>query len=123
MWDRIMSLIAEKAETIRAEYVVNPYVFLALLVVCAPFFYYSIYRLVRALAAKKSDLVVRWSSVFLLATATPYLYVLLFGRHMPWWVYPVLAVLLGQGVFSLVRKLRKGRGNAGENHADESMRE
>jgi len=36
----------------------------------------------------------------------PFLYVLLFGRNLPWWVYGILALLIGQGVFSLVWKLR-----------------
>jgi len=44
--------------------------------------------------------------VFLAATATPYLYVLLFGRNLPWYVYLILAALLAQGVYSLVKKIR-----------------
>ncbi|MBN1687308.1 MAG: hypothetical protein JW852_11675 [Spirochaetales bacterium] len=113
MWDKLIHLIAERAEAVRAEYAVHPYIFLILLVVCAPFFYYSIYRLARAIAARKSDLIVRWSSVFLAATAIPYLYVLVFGRNMPWWVYLVVGLLLLQGIFSLVRKLRRQKNARG----------
>jgi len=107
MRDQLFDLITQKAELIRAEHAVNPYVFLLLLLICAPFFYFSAYRLLRALAARKSDLIFRWSSVFLAATAVPYLYVLVFGRNMPWWIYLVIVLLLGQGVFSLVRKIRR----------------
>jgi hypothetical protein len=45
--------------------------------------------------------------VFLGSTAAPFLYVLVFGRNLPWWVYGVIAILLGQGVYSLIRRLRK----------------
>ena len=107
MRDHLLDFITQKADFIRAEHAVNPYVFLLLLVICAPFFYFSAYRLFRALAARKPDPIIRWSSVFLAATAVPYLYVLVFGRNLPWWVYLVIVLLLGQGVFSLVRKLRR----------------
>jgi hypothetical protein len=36
----------------------------------------------------------------------------LFGRNLPWWVYGIIAVLVGQGVYSLVMKLR-GKAAAG----------
>lgn len=93
----------------QAQYTVNPVVFLVLTTACAPFFYFSIYKLIRALAKKDANRILVWSSVFLCATILPYLYVLLFGRNMPWWIYLVFGVLIAQGVFSLVRKLRSGR--------------
>ena len=71
----------------RQQYGVNPVIFLGLIVACAPFFYYSIYRLVRAVAKKEKGRVALWSSVFLAATSLPYLYVLLFGRNLPWYIY------------------------------------
>ncbi len=45
------------------------------------------------------------SAIFLCANIAPFLYILLFGRHLPWWVYGVIALLIGQGIFFLVRKL------------------
>jgi hypothetical protein len=75
--------------------------------VSVPFFYYSIYRMVRALATRRQQEILLWSTVFLGSTAAPFLYVLVFGRNLPWWVYVVIAVLIGQGVYSLIRRLRK----------------
>jgi len=92
-----------------AQYAVNPVVFIVLLTACAPFFYFSIYKLIRALAKKDANRIMAWSAVFLCSTILPYLYVLLFGRGMPWWIYLVLGVLIAQGVYSLVGKLRGGR--------------
>jgi len=93
------------------RYDVHPLVFLILTVVCAPLFYFSIYKLVRALARRKRDRaqVFTWSTIFLVATAVPYLYVLAFGRNLPWWIYVVLALLLAQGVYSLIRKFHARR--------------
>ena len=45
--------------------------------------------------------------IFLLSTVGPYLYVLVAGRNIPWWVYIIIGLLLAQGIWSLVRRLRK----------------
>lgn len=108
--ESILAWIHEQAAAARAQYSVNPWIFLGLMVACAPFFYYSIYRLVRAVAHKDKGRITLWSSVFLAATATPYLYVLLFGRNLPWYIYLILAALVAQGVYSLVKKIRGPRG-------------
>ena len=75
---------------IHARHGVDPYLALALTTVCAPPFYYSIYRLTKALATRHPRQLSLWSAVLLGATALPYLYVLLFGRNMPWCIYLVL---------------------------------
>ena len=91
----------------RTNYGVDPIVFIVIYLVSVPFFYYSIFRMVRALARRKQNEIVTWSMVFLGATAAPFLYVLFFGRNLPWWVYVVIALLIGQGVYSLIRRLRR----------------
>jgi hypothetical protein len=88
------------------QYGVNPVIFLVIFLGCAPFFYYSLFRMMRAIAKKRGKEVLVWSTVFLCATAAPFIYVLFFGRNLPWWVYGIIALLIGQGIFSLIRKLR-----------------
>jgi fatty acid desaturase len=90
----------------RSKYGVDPIVFLVIYLGSVPFFYYSIFRMVRALARRRQNEIITWSTVFLAATVAPFLYVLFFGRNLPWWVYLVVALLIGQGVYSLVRRLR-----------------
>ncbi|HTY07787.1 MAG TPA: hypothetical protein VMF29_01355 [Candidatus Edwardsbacteria bacterium] len=99
----------------RAKYGIDPVIFLILMTACAPFFYYSIYRLVRAIAAKRKAQINVWSMVFLLSTILPYLYVLFFGRNMPWWVYAVVVALMAQGAYTLVvrRQGKSGPGSKG----------
>ena len=93
----------------RENYAVDPVVFVALIVACAPFFYYSIYRLVRCVARRETQRIAFWSMVFLGSTALPYIYVLLFGRNLPWYIYVVIGLLLAQGVYSLAKRLRDSR--------------
>jgi hypothetical protein len=94
-------------QTARASYGVDPVAFLVIYLVSVPFFYYSIFRMVRALARKLRNEVMVWSAIFLASTAAPFLYVLFFGRNLPWWVYVVIGLLIGQGVYSLVRRLTR----------------
>lgn len=91
----------------RENYGVDPVAFLIIYFASAPFFYYSIFRIVRALAKGLRREIMIWSMVFLGATAAPFIYVLLFGRNLPWGVYAVIGLLLAQGVYSLVRKLTR----------------
>lgn len=92
----------------RDTYGVNPVVFLVIYLVCTPIYYYSLFRTLRALAKKLAKEIMLWSTVFLCTNVAPFLYVLLFGRNIPWWVYIIIAILIGQGVLFLVLKLRRG---------------
>jgi len=103
----VMGTIRGLMRAARENYSVDPVAFLVIYLVSVPFFYFSIYRMVRALARRRQQELVVWSTVFLGATAAPFLYVLFFGRNLPWWVYVVIALLIGQGAWSLVRRLRK----------------
>jgi len=91
----------------REDYGVDPVAFIVIYLVSVPFFYFSIFRMIRALARRRQQEIIVWSAVFLGATAAPFIYVLFFGRNLPWWVYVVIALLVGQGVFSLVRRLTR----------------
>jgi hypothetical protein len=107
MLEYVISKIEELIQTARDTYGVNPVVFLGIYLVCVPIFYYSLVRTFRALAKKLGKEVMLWSAIFLCANVAPFLYVLFFGRNIPWWVYGIIALLIGQGVLSLVMKLRR----------------
>ena len=108
----VLKTIGDLMAQARNRYAVDPIVFLVIYLGSAPFFYYSIFRMVRALARRLTSQITLWSTVFLAATAAPFIYVLLFGRNLPWWIYVVIALLIGQGVYSLIRRLRQGRTQA-----------
>lgn len=107
-FDRVvLGAIRQMMQAARVNYGVDPIVFIVIYLSSVPFFYYSIFRMVRALARKRGNEIMVWSMIFLAATAAPFLYVLFFGRNLPWWVYVVIALLIGQGVYSLIRRLTK----------------
>lgn len=101
---KIEALLHEARDT----YGVDPIVFLGIYLVCTPIFYYSLFRTLRALAKKLPKEIMLWSSIFLCSNVATFVYVLLFGRNIPWWVYGIIAILIGQGILYLVQKLRRG---------------
>ena len=107
MVDYILSQINALSNNARETYGVNPVIFIVIYFICVPIFYYSLIRTLRAVARKLGNEILLWSAIFLGATVAPFLYVLLFGRNIPWWVYGIIFVLIGQGVLSLILKLKK----------------
>ena len=107
MIDYIVAQIEALMRAAREDYGVDPVVFLVIYLGSAPIFYYSLFRLGRALAKRLDREIMLWSFVFLSATVAPFIYVLLFGRNLPWWAYVVVALLIGQGIFSVIRTLRR----------------
>ena len=103
----ILGAVRAMMQAARDTYAVDPVAFIIIYLGSVPFFYFSIFRMVRAVAKRRQQELVVWSMVFLASTAAPFLYVAVFGSNLPWWVYVVIALLIGQGVFSLVRRLRR----------------
>jgi hypothetical protein len=91
----------------RETYGVDPVVFLVISTVNAPFFYYSAWRLVKAAAKRDTARLPLWATLFLVAVVVPYVYVLFWGHNLPWYIYGAMALLVAQGVWTLVKKMRK----------------
>ena len=101
MFQFVLAKIDALMRAAHDNYGVDPVVFLVIYLAAVPVFYYSLFRMLRALAEQLRNEAVVWSIVFLCAIVAPFLYVLVFGRNLPWWVYGVIASLIGQGVLSL----------------------
>jgi len=107
MFEYVISKFNEITNRARENYGVNPTIFLIIYLITVPIFYYSLFRTLRAITKKLGNEIMLWSAIFLCANIAPFLYVLIFGRNIPWWVYGIIAILIGQGVFSFILKIRK----------------
>ena len=107
MWQYLQSSLQSIMQTVCVTYGVDPVIFRTIYLACAPIWYFSLFRTLRALTTGRMNEVTLWSVVFLGSTVAPFLYVLVFGHNIPWWVYALIVVLVGQGVLTLVQKLRK----------------
>ena len=87
-----------------AEYGVNPYVFGAIYVGAIPLFTASVAWLVRNARTGRSVVVPALAAGFWFVSA--YLYLIVAGENVPWWVYAFVAVLVVGGAWSTVRSVR-----------------
>jgi hypothetical protein len=108
MFAYLLSQLQSLMQTARDTYGVDPIVFLVIYLVCAPFWYLSLFRSLRALTMRRMSEVMLWSTIFLITSVAPFVYVMLFGRNLPVWVYAIILALVFEGVWTLVRRLRSG---------------
>jgi hypothetical protein len=106
MIEYILSQINAIAKAAHDTYGVNPIIFVIIYLGCTPIFYYSLFQTIRAVAKRLGNKIMLWSAIFLCVTIAPYVYVLLFGKNIPWWVYGIIGLVVGQAVLSLILKLR-----------------
>ncbi len=88
-----------------AEYGVNPFIFGAIYIGAIPFFSLSIAWLIRNYRKGKSVVLPAMSAMFFFISA--YIYLIIVGNNVPWWVYGVVILLVVYGAYSTIKKVRK----------------
>jgi len=87
------------------QYGVNPIIFGSIYVGAIPFFTLSLGWLVKNYRKGKSIVLPALSTTFFFISA--YLYLIIAGKNVPWWVYVVVVLLVAVGAYSTIRKIRK----------------
>ena len=103
------------ARDLAGRYDVDPIIFLIIYFGAIPFFWLGTAWIIRSARRRHS---VMWPALFTgFCFVSPYLYVLLFGRGLPWWVYPLAgSLILGfgwQSYRSLSQKVIQAREGGG----------
>ena len=100
MWEAVQAWFL----SLGPQYGVDPIIFGAIYVGAIPFFTLSLGWLIRNLKQKKPVALPTFLTGFFFISA--YLYLLVAGRNIPWWVYGAIAALLVFGVWSTMQKIR-----------------
>lgn len=98
------------------NYGVNPIIFGSIYVGAIPFFTISIGWLVQNYRKKKSIILPALSATFFFISA--YLYLIIAGRNVPFWVYLVVIAMVAVGAYSTIKKV-KGRIKEAEDSLDD----
>lgn len=101
----LLTIVKDWFLSLGDTYGVNPVIFGSIYVGAIPFFSASIAWLVRNYRQNKSIVFPVISAGFFFTSA--YLYLLIAGRNVPWWVYGILVLMILYGVYSTVIKVRK----------------
>lgn len=83
---------------------VNPVIFAVIYFGAMPFFWMSLAWLVKSIKDKTSPVLPIISTGFFFISA--YLYVIIFGRNVPWWVYLFIVLLVGFSAVSTWKKVK-----------------
>lgn len=109
----LVDWLSRLAETAQRDYDVSAPVFIAIFVASVPVFYVAL-----AVAAKEVIRLRRQSmplrsgrlsisvAVLALSWLSPYVYVMIWGHDLPWYVWAVIATLLVVGAIRLGRSIR-----------------
>lgn len=87
-----------------AEYGVNPLLFGAIYIGAVPFFTISVAWIVRNYRRGTSIVLPVLSASFFFVSA--YLYLIIAGQNVPWWVYAVVVAMLIYGGYSTFNKVK-----------------
>jgi hypothetical protein len=90
------------------KYNVNPVIFGGIYVGAIPFFTVCVGWIVSNLRRRKPIVLPVLAASFFFISA--YLYLLIVGRNIPFWVYAVIAGMVGLGLYSTVRKIHAKAG-------------
>ena len=91
--------------TLGKNYHVDPIIFLGIHIIATPLFVLSVAWLLRNYHRKKEIIFPSLVSVFIFNAAN--IYLVLFGKNIPWWIYAVLALTtIISSYFSYI-KIRK----------------
>lgn len=87
------------------QYGVNPLIFGSIYVGAIPFFSLSLGWLIRNYRLDKSIVLPSLLATFFFISA--YLYLIIVGQNVPWWVYTVVIAMVVYGVYSTYQKAKK----------------
>ncbi|MEM8696586.1 MAG: hypothetical protein AAGE05_11245 [Pseudomonadota bacterium] len=88
-----------------AEYGVNPYIFGGIWVGAIPFFLLTIGWMVRR---KRNGLPIAFQIILAgFLAMSSYIYLIIAGRNLAWWVYAIIGALILYSIYSLIQKVRE----------------
>lgn len=87
------------------QYGVNPIIFGTIYVGAIPFFAGSLAWLYKNYKMGRSIILPALSALLFFISA--YLYLIVVGHNVPWWVYGIVVLMVSYGAFTTVQKIRK----------------
>jgi hypothetical protein len=95
---------------IQVNHGVNPIVFAVIYFVGIIPFWLSIYKIIAGLKNKNLKQVSTFGIILGIITISPFTYVALFGRNLPFWFWIIAACVIGYSVFSVIKRIKTAKG-------------
>ena len=108
MWEAFTKWFMSLGEA----YGVNPFIFGGIYVGAIPFFILSITWLIRNYRNGQSIVLPALSATSCFISA--YVYLIIAGKNVPWWVYAIVVLMVIYGVYSTVKNVQRKMREADE---------
>ena len=115
MWEAFTKWFLSLGEA----YGVNPFIFGGIYIGAIPFFSLSIAWLIRNYRKGKSIVLPAMSATFFFISA--YIYLIIVGQNVPWWVYGIVILLVVYGAYSTLKSVRKKMKDADAEETEEKL--
>ena len=109
---RKMEHFVENLYQLAIRYNVNPVIFASIYIGAIPFFTGSVAWLVRNIRRSKSIFLPLICTALTFTSA--YIYLIIVGRNVPFWVYLIIAAMILYGAIATYRKIRSKLNNHDE---------
>ena len=87
-----------------AKYNVNPYIFGGINICAIPFFSLFLYQTVKRIRNKKPFVLPALLAGFFYISG--YLYLIIVGKNIPFWVYIFIIIIVACGIYSTLKKMK-----------------
>lgn len=105
-WDTFKDWFLSLGET----YGVNPYIFGGIYIGAVPLFFLCLGWTIKNIRKKKSYVVPLLLTGFCFISA--YVYLIIAGKNIPFWVYVFIAAMILYGAWSTFKKIKEGKKSA-----------
>ncbi|HKJ44814.1 MAG TPA: hypothetical protein VJ991_03210 [Balneolales bacterium] len=98
-------LIKQWLVQLAGKYNVNPIIFGSIYLGAIPFFTASVAWLIRNIRKKKTIILPAFCTGLTFTSA--YIYLIIVGRDVPFWVYIIIGIMILYGIYTTYRKIKK----------------
>lgn len=123
MFENLKIFVLQKLVELEIKHEINLWILLILMGICTIPYYYSLYQMIKSLRARDFQKIIFWGSLLLTLIIIPYLYVLIWGKNIPWYIYLAIVLLLVIIVFKLVHKVFYSQQNTPINQFEKQVNE
>lgn len=105
--DYLLSYLKNWFVKIHQEYGVNPVIFAIIYFGTAPFFWFSIYKIIAGLKNKNIFQVRVFAIILGITIIAPFVYVAFFGHNVPAWFWIFAGIIILYAIFNVRRQLKR----------------
>lgn len=104
--ETLLSYLKNWLVKIHQDYGVNPIIFAIIYFGGAPFFWFSIYKIISGLKNKNITQMRIFAVILGITIIAPFVYVAIFGHNVPYWFWIFAAIIIIYAIYNAFRRIK-----------------